>query len=160
MRGPLPLPPEEYVLPNVDILLVEDDPGDVLMTREALEAHETSSTLHVVGDGEAALAFLRNEEGFAEAPGPDLVLLDLNLPRKDGHEVLAEVRGDAALRLIPVVVLSTSSAEADVLRSYELNANAHVTKPTDYDTFVSKVQAIDAFFMKVADRPQQSRTAD
>ncbi|HVU73273.1 MAG TPA: response regulator [Mycobacteriales bacterium] len=145
---------------KVDILLVEDDPGDVLMTREALEAHATASTLHVVGDGEAALAFLRNEAGFAEAPRPDLVLLDLNLPRKDGHEVLAEVRGDEALRTIPVVVLTTSSAEEDVMRSYALNANAHVTKPRDYEAFISKVQAIDEFFGKVANLPLQGRSRD
>ena len=144
-------------MPNVDILLVEDDPGDVLMTREALEAQPTGSTLHVVGDGEAALAFLRREASFATAPRPGLVLLDLNLPRKDGHEVLAEVRGDESLRLIPVVVLTTSSSEEDIARSYALNANAHVTKPRDYETFISKVQAIDTFFVDVANLPAQGR---
>ena len=148
-------------MPNVDILLVEDDPGDVLMTREALEAidngDDAPSTLHVVGDGEAALAFLRNEAGFAEAPRPDLVLLDLNLPRKDGHEVLAEVRSDESLRMIPVVVLTTSSSEEDIVRSYSLNANAHVTKPNDYETFISKVQAIDSFFGRIAALPEQGR---
>jgi two-component system response regulator len=147
-------------LPNVDILLVEDDPGDVLMTREALEAHDSGRTLHVVGDGDAALAFLRRIDGFAEAPRPDLVLLDLNLPRKDGHEVLTEVRSDEDLRLIPVVVLSTSSSQADIERSYALHANAHVTKPRDYDAFISTVQAIDRFFTDVASLPRQPVARD
>ncbi len=137
----------------VEVLLVEDDPGDVLMTREAFEDNKVRNNLHVVPDGVDALAFLRREGRYAGAPTPDLVLLDLNLPRKDGREVLAEIKADPVLRRIPVVVLTTSEAEEDVLRSYELHANAYVTKPVDFEQFIRVVRQIDDFFVTVVKLP-------
>jgi CheY-like chemotaxis protein len=137
----------------IEVLLVEDDPGDVLLIREAFEDNKVANSLHVVADGVEALAFMRREGVHAEAPRPDLVLLDLNLPRKDGREVLAEVKSDAALRTIPVVVLTTSQAEEDVLRSYDLHANAYVTKPVDFDRFIGVVRQIDQFFVSVVKLP-------
>ena len=133
----------------LQVLLVEDDPGDVLMTREALQGPE----LTVVSNGEEALAVLRKEGSHAAAPTPDLVLLDLNLPRLNGREVLREVKGDPHLRSIPVVVLTTSDAEADVRGSYELHANAYVRKPVDFEQFVAAVRAIDDFFLGVVRLP-------
>ncbi len=138
----------------IDVLLVEDDPGDALMTQEAFEHHKIRNTLHVVKDGVEALAFLRREGEFADAPRPGLILLDLNLPRKDGREVLAEVKADADLRHIPVVVLTTSDAEEDILRSYSLHANAYVTKPVDFDRFIEVVRQIDDFFVTVVKLPR------
>ena len=137
----------------IEILLVEDDPGDVLITREAFSENKVRNRLSVVSDGEAALAFLRRQGEFAEAPKPDLVLLDLNLPRKPGHEVLAEIKTDPALHRIPVVVLTTSDAEEDILRSYDLHANAYVTKPVDFDCFLQVVRQIDEFFVTVVKLP-------
>jgi CheY-like chemotaxis protein len=137
----------------IEVLLVEDDPGDVLLIREAFEFNKVHNNLNVASDGEQALAFLRREGEWSEAPRPDLVLLDLNLPRKDGREVLAEVKGDPSLRAIPIVVLTTSEAEEDVLKSYELHANAYVTKPVDFERFVSIVRQIDDFFVSVVRLP-------
>ena len=137
----------------IDILLVEDDPGDVLLVREAFEDHKVTNRLHVVGDGEQALAFLRREGEHADAPVPDLVLLDLNLPRKDGREVLAEVKADTKLQAIPVVILTTSSAAQDILRSYQLHANAYVMKPTDIDGLTAVVRCIERFFGRVVQAP-------
>jgi CheY-like chemotaxis protein len=137
----------------IDILLVEDDPGDVLLIEEAFADNKVRNRLHVVSDGVDALAFLRREGDYAGAPRPDLVLLDLNLPRKDGREVLAEVKADDDLRQIPVVVLTTSKAEEDVLRSYNLHANAYVTKPVDFDRFIEVVRQIDEFFVTVVKLP-------
>jgi CheY-like chemotaxis protein len=137
----------------IKILLVEDDPGDVVITREAFAENKVRNHLSVVSDGEAAMAFLRREEGFADAPRPDLILLDLNLPRKAGHEVLAEIKSDADLQRIPVVVLTTSDAEEDILRSYDLHANAYVTKPVDFDCFLNVVRQIDDFFVTVVKLP-------
>ena len=137
----------------IDILLVEDDPGDVLMTREAFEHHKIRNTLHVVKDGVEALEFLRRQGKYENAPRPGLILLDLNLPRKDGREVLAEVKQDPDLRTIPIVVLTTSEAEEDVLKSYQLHANAYVTKPVDFERFVSIVRQIDDFFVSVVRLP-------
>jgi CheY-like chemotaxis protein len=137
----------------IDILLVEDDPGDVLMTREALEDSKVANRLHVVNNGEEALAFLRHEGDYRDSPRPDLILLDLNLPRVDGREVLSTVKGDPDLRRIPVVVLTTSDAEEDVLRSYDLHANAYVTKPVDFDQFVEVVRQIDEFYISVVKLP-------
>jgi CheY-like chemotaxis protein len=139
----------------IQILLVEDDPGDVLITREAFAENKVRNHLSVVSDGEAAMAFLRREEGFANAPRPDLILLDLNLPRKAGHEVLAEIKSDSDLQRIPVVVLTTSDAEEDILRSYELHANAYVTKPVDFDCFLNVVRQIDEFFVTVVRLPSR-----
>jgi CheY-like chemotaxis protein len=139
----------------IQILLVEDDPGDVLITREAFAENKVRNNLSVVSDGEAAMAFLRREGKFASAPRPDLILLDLNLPRKAGHEVLAEVKSDADLQRIPVVILTTSDAEEDILRSYDLHANAYVTKPVDFDRFLSAVRQIDDFFVTVVKLPSR-----
>ena len=137
----------------IDVLLVEDDPGDVLMTREAFEEHKLRNTLHVVNDGVEAVSFLRREGDYADAPRPGLILLDLNLHRKDGREVLREIKADESLRAIPVVVLTTSEAEEDVLRSYDLHANAYVTKPINLDDFEATVRQIDRFYREVAVLP-------
>lgn len=138
----------------IELLLVEDDPGDVLMTREALSDSKLLNNLHVVDNGEQALAFLRRQGEFANAPRPDLMLLDLNLPRLDGREVLAVVKQDPDLSTIPIVVLTTSDAEEDVIRSYQLHANAYVTKPVDFDSFVSVVHQVDEFFLTVVRLPR------
>jgi CheY-like chemotaxis protein len=143
----------ESVTP-IDILLVEDDPGDVLMTREAFEHHKIHNSLYVVSDGVEALQFLRREASFSDVPRPGLILLDLNLPKKDGREVLAEIKVDPELRTIPVVVLTTSEAEEDILRSYDLHANAYVTKPVDFERFVEVVRQIDDFFVTVVKLPR------
>lgn len=137
----------------IEVLLVEDDPGDVLLIREAFEFNKVHNNLNVVSDGEQALAYLRREGEHAGSSRPDLVLLDLNLPRKDGREVLAEVKQDPDLRTIPIVVLTTSEAEEDVLKSYQLHANAYVTKPVDFERFVSIVRQIDDFFVSVVRLP-------
>ena len=137
----------------IDVLLVEDDPGDVVLIQEAFEDNKVRNRLHTVSDGVEALEFLRREGDYTDAPRPDLVLLDLNLPRKDGREVLAEVKGDEELQHIPVVVLTTSKAEEDVLRSYKLHANAYVTKPVDFERFIDVVRQIDEFFVTVVKLP-------
>ena len=137
----------------VDVLLVEDDPGDVVLIQEAFEYNKVHNALHVVSDGVEALDFLYRRDGHEGAPRPDLVLLDLNLPRKDGREVLEEVKADRDLRTIPVVVLTTSEAEEDILRSYDLHANAYVTKPVDFDRFIEVVRLIDDFFVTVVKLP-------
>ncbi|GAA5168129.1 MULTISPECIES: response regulator [Amycolatopsis] len=138
----------------VDVLLVEDDDGDVLMTQEAFEHHKIRNKLHVVKDGEQALQFLHREGEYADAPRPGLILLDLNLPRRDGREVLAELKNDPELRVIPVVVLTTSEAEEDILRSYSLHANAYVSKPVDFERFIEVIRQIDDFFVTVVKLPQ------
>jgi len=137
----------------IDILLVEDSPGDARLTREALAEGKLKNVLHLVEDGEQALAFLRGEDGYADAPRPDLVLLDLNLPRVDGREVLAEMKADPDLKRIPVVVLTTSSADEDVLRAYELAANCYITKPVDLDKFLGVVRSIEEFWLTVVRLP-------
>jgi CheY-like chemotaxis protein len=137
----------------IDILLVEDDEGDVLMTREAFEYHKIRNRLHVVNDGEKALQFLRRQGPYADAPRPGLILLDLNLPRKDGLEVLADLKADPELCVIPVVVLTTSEAEEDILRSYSLHANAYVSKPVDFSRFIEVIRQIDEFFVTVVKLP-------
>jgi chemotaxis family two-component system response regulator Rcp1 len=137
----------------LSVLLVEDDPGDVMIAREALAAGRLSTDLHVVTDGVEAMSYLRRGEGYGDADRPDLILLDLNLPRKSGHEVLAEVKQDPELRRIPVVVLTTSQAQDDVVKSYELHASVHVSKPADFDQFTAVVRQIDDFFGNVAELP-------
>lgn len=137
----------------IEILLVEDDPGDVLMAREALEEGKVANRLAVVSDGVEAMAYLHAEGEFAERTRPDLVLLDLNLPRKGGLEVLEEMKADAQLRRIPVVVLTTSDAERDILLSYDMHANAYIKKPVDFEQFVSVVRQIDEFFVSVVILP-------
>lgn len=138
---------------GIEVLLVEDDPGDVLMTREAFAEHKVANRLSVVSDGVSALEFLRRSGQHADAPVPDLILLDLNLPRMDGREVLGAIKEDVRLKHIPVVVLTTSEAEEDVLRSYALHANAYVTKPVDFDRFIEVVRQIDDFFVSVVRLP-------
>ncbi|MFE2298578.1 response regulator [Streptomyces sp. NPDC059445] len=140
----------------IDVLLVEDDPGDELMTREAFEDNKIGNTLHVVRDGEEALDFLYRRGAHADAPRPDLILLDLNLPKYDGRQVLEQIKSDPALSHIPVVVLTTSAAEEDILRSYRLHANAYVTKPVDLDQFIAAVRQIDDFFVQVVRLPRQN----
>lgn len=137
----------------IDLLLVEDDPGDVVMTREALSGAKVLHNLHVIDNGEAAVDFVQQRDGYADAPRPDLIFLDLNLPRLDGREVLALIKSDESLRQIPVVILTTSDAEEDVIRSYDLHANAFVTKPVDFDSFIEVVRQVDDFFVSVARLP-------
>jgi len=137
----------------VDVLLVEDDPGDVVLIKEAFEFNKVHNALHIVSDGVEALDFLYRRNGHEDARRPDLVLLDLNLPRKDGREVLEEVKADKDLRTIPIVVLTTSEAEEDILRSYDLHANAYVTKPVDFERFIEVVRLIDDFFVTVVKLP-------
>lgn len=137
----------------IEILLVEDDPGDELITREAFEHNKLKNRLHVAHDGEEGLDFLYRRGQYADAPRPDLILLDLNLPKYDGRQLLEKVKSDPDLARIPIVVLTTSSAEEDILRSYQLHANAYVTKPVDLDQFVNAVRQIDEFFIQVVRLP-------
>jgi CheY-like chemotaxis protein len=140
----------------IEVLLVEDDPGDVVLIREAFEDKKVGNHLSVVGDGVEAMAYLRREGDYADAARPDLILLDLNLPRKNGREVLAEIKSDPDLSLIPVIVLTTSEAEEDIVRSYQLHANAYITKPVDFDQFAGVVHQIDEFFVGVVKLPRQA----
>ena len=137
----------------LDILLVDDNPADVRLTQEALYEGGLENRLSVARDGHEAMAFLRRQDGFADAPRPDIVLLDLNLPGKDGREVLAEVKGDELLRRIPVVVLTTSKAEEDILRSYDLHANCYITKPVHLDDFVGVLRQLEGFWTDVVRLP-------
>jgi len=139
----------------IEVLLVEDDPGDELMTREAFEDNKIGNTLHVARDGQEALDFLYRRGAHGDAPRPDLILLDLNLPKYDGRQVLEKIKSDPDLAHIPVVVLTTSSAEEDILRSYKLHANAYVTKPVDLDQFIAAVRQIDEFFVTVVRLPSR-----
>ncbi len=139
---------------TAEVLLVEDDPGDVLLTREAFAQHHQRAQLHVVGDGEQAMRFVCRTGDFAGAPRPTLILLDLNLPRRSGLEVLADLKADPDLQTIPVVVLTTSQAEQDILRSYQLHTNAYIVKPIDLDQFSEAIGQIDAFFLTLAAQPQ------
>ena len=138
---------------RAQILLVEDNPGDVVLTKEALAEAKVANDVHVAADGEQAMRFLRCEDEYADAPRPDLVLLDLNLPRKDGREVLAEVKGDPELRRIPVIVLTTSEAEQDILHTYDLHANSYVTKPLDIGDFLTAVRQIEGFWLELVRLP-------
>lgn len=144
---------ESRLVKPIDILLVEDNPGDADLTREALVSCKLYNRLHVVRDGEEAMAFLRRQDPYAEAPRPDLILLDLNLPRKDGREVLAEVKTDEDFKRIPVVVLTGSRAEEDVLRTYNLHANCYVIKPIDLDQFFQVVGSIEDFWLSIVVLP-------
>ena len=138
---------------KVSVLLVEDNPGDVRLMREALAAIGMSKSLSVVEDGEQALSFLKQRGVYSEAPRPDLIFLDLNLPRKDGREVLAEIKESSDLRRIPVIVLTTSESEIDVKRAYELHANCYVKKPTDLDEYLSVVKACESFWLHIVRLP-------
>lgn len=137
----------------IDILLVEDDPGDELITREAFEHNKLQNRLHVAHDGQEGLDYLYKRGQYADAPRPDLILLDLNLPKYDGRQLLEKVKSDPDLARIPIVVLTTSSAEEDILKSYKLHANAYVTKPVDLDQFMKAVRQIDEFFVQVVRLP-------
>jgi len=138
---------------DVEILLVEDNPGDVLLTKEALDEGKVGNRLHWVKDGVEALNFLEKKPPFTESPTPDMIFLDLNLPRKNGHDVLSFIKSDRRFRRIPVVILTSSKAESDVLLSYDQYANCYVTKPVDLDKFMSVIQAIDHFWLKVVTLP-------
>jgi CheY-like chemotaxis protein len=137
----------------IEILLAEDNPGDVKLTRKALESGDIRNNLHVVTDGVETMKFLKQEGEYADAPRPDLLLLDLNMPKKDGRQVMEDMEADPSLRRIPVVVLTSSDAEEDIVRSYELNANAYLTKPVDFDGFVDIVKRLEDFWFEVVKMP-------
>jgi len=139
----------------IEILLVEDNAGDVRLTQEALDDGKVHNNMRVVKDGVEALAYLRREGKYANVPRPDLILLDLNLPKKDGREVLAEIKGDKVLKRIPVVVLTTSRAERDVLKAYDLHANCYITKPVDLDQFITVVRSIEDFWFTIVKLPRR-----
>ncbi len=139
----------------IEVLLVEDSPGDVRLTQEAFRDANRSIQLHVATDGVEAMAFLRHEKAYADAPRPDLILLDLNLPKMDGREVLALVKEDESLKLIPIVILTTSDAEADIVKSYQLQANCYLSKPVQLDAFENLVKSINDFWLTKVKLPQQ-----
>jgi two-component system, chemotaxis family, response regulator Rcp1 len=141
-----------------EILLVEDEPGDAYLTQEALCSSPIPCRVHLVEDGALALAFLRRQPPHADAPRPDLILLDLNLPCKDGREVLGEIKADPALAMIPVVIMTTSRAESDILSSYRLHANSFVTKPLELEQFLAAVRTIQKFWLEVAQLPPTQET--
>ena len=140
----------------VEVLLVEDNPGDVRLTREALREGKVQNNLNVMPDGVEALAYLRRQGPYADAPRPDVILIDLNLPRKDGREVLEELKDDPALSNIPVVVLTSSQAEQDILRAYQLRANCYITKPVDLEQFITVVKSIEDFWLTIVALPHQA----
>ncbi len=141
----------------IEVLLVEDNPGDVRLTREALKEGKVRNNLSVAPDGVEALAFLRRQGRYADAPRPDVILLDLNLPKKDGREVLEEIKADPLLRTIPVVILTTSEAERDIARAYDLHANCYITKPVDLDQFITVVKSIEDFWFTIVKLPPEPR---
>lgn len=143
----------------IEILLVEDRASDVRLTQEALREAKVQNTLHVTRDGVEAMQFLKREEQYSDAPRPDLILLDLNLPKKDGREVLAEIKADPGLKTIPIVVLTTSGAEGDIVRSYELHANAYITKPVDMAQFITVVNAVEDFWFTIVKLPNHPDAA-
>jgi CheY-like chemotaxis protein len=138
---------------DIQILLVEDNPGDVRLTKEALRGAKVANELHVVGDGEQAIEFLYQRGEYADAPRPDIVLLDLNLPRIDGTEVLAQIKSDAELAKIPIIVLTSSSAKADIQRAYDLHANCFISKPVDFTEFIGAVRSLEGFWLKIVRLP-------
>lgn len=139
----------------VEVLLVEDSPGDVRLTEEALKEGKVRNNLNVVMDGVEAMAYLRREGRYSSATRPDIVLLDLNMPKKDGREVLAEMKSDERLRRIPVVILTTSEAEQDILKTYDLHANCYITKPVDLDQFISLVKSVEDFWLTIVKLPAE-----
>jgi chemotaxis family two-component system response regulator Rcp1 len=147
------MPTEKQFGRPIQILLVEDSAADVLITTEALKTAKVGNKLHVVADGVEAMAFLRREGRYATAPRPDLILLDLNMPRKDGRQVLAEIKADENLRSIPVVILTSSKTEEDIVRAYGLHANCYITKPVDFHSFVEVVRSIEQFWFTVVTLP-------
>ena len=140
---------------EIEILLVEDNPGDARLTTEALKEAKVRNKLRHIDDGVEALAFLRRQGKYAAAQRPDLILLDLNLPRKDGREVLAEIKADPCLKRIPVVILTTSQAEEDILKAYNLNANCYVSKPVDLDQFIKVIRSINDFWLTIVKLPME-----
>lgn len=148
---------ESKVNREVEFLLAEDNPGDVRLTQEALRDSKIRNNLNVVTDGMEALAFLRKQGKYADSPTPDVVLLDLNLPKKDGREVLAEIKSDPVLKRIPVVIITSSEAEKDILRTYDLHANCYVSKPVDLDQFIRVIQAIENFWLTIVKLPSDTR---
>ncbi len=146
---------DEHIGRPIEILLVEDNPGDIRLTREGLKAGRIFNKLSVVEDGVEAMAFLRREGEYADAPHPDLILLDLNLPKKDGREVLKEIKSDPKLRRIPVVILTTSRAEEDIMGTYDQHANCYITKPLDFDQFVNVVKTIENFWLTIVRLPPE-----
>ena len=145
---------------GIQVLLVEDSPGDVRLTQEAFRDADRSVHLHVACDGVEAMAFLRHEGAHVHAPRPDLILLDLNLPKMDGREVLAHIKEDCGLKSIPTVILTTSEAEADIVKSYQLQANCYLCKPVQFDVFASLVKSINDFWLKKVKLPQQTRSGE
>jgi CheY-like chemotaxis protein len=141
-------------LPPIEVLLVEDSVGDVRLTREAFKDAKVHINLHVAADGYDAMAFLKRERQYVDAPRPDLILLDLNLPKKDGREVLKEIKESPTLAIIPVVILTTSASEEDILRTYQLHANCYITKPVDLEGFLKVVKSIDTFWLSVVKLPR------
>lgn len=137
----------------IEILLVEDNPGDVRLAKEALKENKVRNNVYVVEDGEAAMEFLRKQNKYQNVPRPDLVLLDLNLPKKDGREVLAEIKADDDLRRIPVVMLTISKAEEDIIRAYDLHVNCYITKPIDLDQFIKVVRTVEDFWLTIVKLP-------
>ena len=142
------------MLDGIHILLVEDNPGDVRLTVEALRGAKVSNELHVVGDGEEAIEFLRQQGRHVAAPRPDIVLLDLNLPRLDGRDVLADIKADPDLAKIPIIVLTSSTAERDIEQAYELHANCYISKPVDFTEFIQAVRSLEGFWLKIVRLPQ------
>lgn len=140
----------------MQILLVEDNPGDIRLTQEALKEGDIQNVLHVVKDGVEAMEFLRKKEKYSEMPTPDIILLDLNLPRKDGREVLADIKTDENLKMIPVIVLTTSDTDQDIIKSYKLHANCFITKPVDLELFIFIIQQIQTFWFKVIKLPPKN----
>lgn len=140
----------------IEILLVEDNPGDIRLTQEAFHDAKVRNNLHVAADGEEAMAFLRRDGAHAQAPRPGLILLDLNLPKKDGRAILAEIKEDDSLKTIPVVVLTTSSVEADILKSYRRHANCYITKPIDLDGFTKVIQSVVNFWLSIVQLPPKT----
>ncbi len=140
---------------DIQILLVEDNPGDVRLTIEALRGAKVANDLHVVGDGEEAIEFLRQTGRYTEAPRPDIVLLDLNLPRLDGREVLANIKSDRDLSKIPIIVLTSSTAERDIQQAYELHANCYISKPVDFIEFINAVRSLEGFWLKIVRLPSR-----
>lgn len=139
----------------VDILLVEDNPGDIRLTQEALKEGKVLNNLHIARDGVEAMAFLRRQDKYADAVRPDLILLDLNLPKKDGHEVLAEIKTDEGLKRIPVVILTTSEADEDILKTYDYHANCYITKPMDLNQLINVVKSIEDFWLSLVKLPPE-----
>lgn len=147
-------------LNDVNILLVEDNPGDVELTLEAFSEAKLKNPIHVVNDGVEAMAFLRKEGQYSNEPTPDLILLDLNMPRKDGREVLTEIRNDPVLTIIPVIILTTSDNELDILRSYELHANCYIKKPVDFEKFVDVIKKVEGFWLSVVRLPRRRTSSE